>query len=413
MGTTCGHPSKDVGIAFLCSICAGLAIVLGTCITFITNRNNRRVLSATLAFASGVIIYIAVVDLYIGDGIEHFEDYGLEHKEAFCYASLVFFGGFPICAVLSKISHWLLYKNYERKQRQRMAKLSAEGGSKDLELGGGVARSTMNDAAKKKKTDIDSNKVMSTIVVDAEVNVAIQKTGDQKPDGGAGYIPMKPTSMLSMRADNGPSFINWGALFDDSNDDHGDGSAEHDEEEAMMLAEMGLLVCIAIVIHNFPEGLLTFIGYIEGFQSAVATAFAIIIHNIPEGMVVAMPMFYSTGSKWKSIGVVSLMGLSVPMGSLIGLSVMCGGALNDVAYAILFALTAGILTYVVIMEVWPKAVRYDPCGKIVPLFFSLGMGVMCLSIVAINYSEVEGESDKGDGGGGGGSGGGNDYFSFR
>ena len=124
----------------------------------------------------------------------------------------------------------------------------------------------------------------------------------------------------------------------------------------------------------------------NGITSAVATAFAIIIHNIPEGMVVAMPLYYGTGSKWKALGVVSLMACSVPLGSLIGLSVLCSGKLNNLAYGILFALTAGILVYVVIKEVFPKAVKWDPTDKVVTLFFSTGMIVMCLSLVAIKFT---------------------------
>lgn len=42
--------------------------------------------------------------------------------------------------------------------------------------------------------------------------------------------------------------------------------------------------------------------------------------------------------------------------------------------------------YIVIKEVFPKAVRWDPTDQVVTLFFSTGMIVMCLSLVAIKFT---------------------------
>ena len=48
------------------------------------------------------------------------------------------------------------------------------------------------------------------------------------------------------------------------------------------LGKMGLLSALAIAVHNFPEGLATFMSALEDPVSGVSIAIAIALHNIPE-----------------------------------------------------------------------------------------------------------------------------------
>ena len=59
----------------------------------------------------------------------------------------------------------------------------------------------------------------------------------------------------------------------------------------------GLLTAIAIAIHNFPEGLGTFLVSSQNMALGVSVAFAIALHNIPEGIAVALPIYHATGKK--------------------------------------------------------------------------------------------------------------------
>jgi len=63
---------------------------------------------------------------------------------------------------------------------------------------------------------------------------------------------------------------------------------------------MGLFSALAIAIHNFPEGLATFIAALSDMNLGISTAVAIAIHNIPEGIAVAVPIYYATGSRRKA-----------------------------------------------------------------------------------------------------------------
>ena len=71
---------------------------------------------------------------------------------------------------------------------------------------------------------------------------------------------------------------------------------------------------LAIGIHNFPEGLATFVATLSSPSLGVALAIAIALHNIPEGVCVAMPVYYATGSKWRGFLWAFLSGISEPFG---------------------------------------------------------------------------------------------------
>ena len=67
------------------------------------------------------------------------------------------------------------------------------------------------------------------------------------------------------------------------------------------LVRMGLFTALAIAIHNFPEGIATFMAGLTDPTIAIPIAVAIAIHNIPEGIAVSVPISYGTGNKKKRV----------------------------------------------------------------------------------------------------------------
>ena len=63
------------------------------------------------------------------------------------------------------------------------------------------------------------------------------------------------------------------------------------------LLRVGLFTALILVIHNFPEGMVTFLSGMQDYRVALPIAFAIAIHNIPEGISVSVPIFYATGNR--------------------------------------------------------------------------------------------------------------------
>lgn len=123
------------------------------------------------------------------------------------------------------------------------------------------------------------------------------------------------------------------------------------------LLRMGLFTALAIAIHNFPEGLATFVTALREPELALPIAIAIAIHNIPEGIAVSVPVFYATGSRKKAFGYSFLSGLSEPLGALIGYLILMP-FLSDLMMGVLFAMVAGIMVFISLDELLPSAREY-------------------------------------------------------
>ena len=123
------------------------------------------------------------------------------------------------------------------------------------------------------------------------------------------------------------------------------------------LYRMGLFTALAISIHNFPEGLATFVGALKDTKLGMAIAIAIAIHNIPEGVAVSIPIYYATGSRRKAFIYSFLSGLAEPVGALVGYAILFS-FFNDTIFGILFASVAGIMVFISLDELLPTAQEY-------------------------------------------------------
>lgn len=133
---------------------------------------------------------------------------------------------------------------------------------------------------------------------------------------------------------------------------------KHDEaKKKNKLLRMGLFTALAIGIHNFPEGLATFIAALQEPSIAIPIAVAIALHNIPEGIAVSVPVYYATGSKKKAFLYSFLSGLSEPLGAIIGYLIL-RPFLNDTIMGIIFGMVAGIMIYISLDELLPSAREY-------------------------------------------------------
>lgn len=151
---------------------------------------------------------------------------------------------------------------------------------------------------------------------------------------------------------------------------------ERKEKKTMM--RMGMFMALAIAIHNFPEGLATFIATVEEPSLGMALAIAIAIHNIPEGIAVAIPIYRATGSKLKAFWYALLSGLAEPIGAVIGFFIL-SQFINDYVFGVIFAGVAGIMVYVSLDQLLPTAKQHDPHLPIIGVF--IGMAIMASSLV--------------------------------
>jgi len=73
-------------------------------------------------------------------------------------------------------------------------------------------------------------------------------------------------------------------------------------ENSKKLLRMGLFSALAIAIHNFPEGLATFMAALTDPTLGISIDVAIAIHNIPEGIAVSVPIYYAQKIERKHFG---------------------------------------------------------------------------------------------------------------
>lgn len=132
---------------------------------------------------------------------------------------------------------------------------------------------------------------------------------------------------------------------------------EMDQSKNKKLYRMGTLTALAIAIHNFPEGLATFIAALQDPTIAIPIVFAIALHNIPEGVAVAVPIFHATDSKKKAFIYSLLSGLAEPLGAVVGW-VLLSPFMNEATYGIIFGLVAGIMVFISIDELLPAAEEF-------------------------------------------------------
>ncbi len=146
------------------------------------------------------------------------------------------------------------------------------------------------------------------------------------------------------------------------------------------LMKTGLVTAAALAIHNFPEGLATFVSALAEPKAAIPIAVAIAVHNIPEGIAVAVPVYQATGSKVKAFLWSFLSGLAEPLGALVGFLTLAP-VMSDTVFAAVFGGIAGVMAFIAIDELLPTAREGGDLCVTVGLI--VGMAVMAVTICAM------------------------------
>jgi ZIP family zinc transporter len=145
------------------------------------------------------------------------------------------------------------------------------------------------------------------------------------------------------------------------------------------LHRTGVFTALAIAIHNFPEGLVTFTSALINPGLGIAIAVAIAIHNIPEGIAVSVPIFYATGNRKKAFVYSFLSGLAEPVGALAGY-LLIAPFLTPAVMGMLFAGVAGVMVFISFDELLPAAEKYGEHHLSVYGLVA-GMAVMAASLL--------------------------------
>ncbi|CAG8736662.1 11463_t:CDS:2, partial [Gigaspora rosea] len=144
----------------------------------------------------------------------------------------------------------------------------------------------------------------------------------------------------------------------------GDFNEADSSEENAKLMQIGIQTAIAISIHKFPEGLITFVSSQASRSLGFALFAAIALHNIIEGLTIALPIYIATRSRIKAFLFSSILGgFSQPLGALIGWLFLNESFFScwnhNFIYGALFAATSGLMGVICINGMLPQAIKYD------------------------------------------------------
>ena len=124
------------------------------------------------------------------------------------------------------------------------------------------------------------------------------------------------------------------------------------------LFKTGVFGFIAIILHNIPEGITTFISTSNDLKIGISMALAITLHNIPEGISIAIPIYYSTNSHKKAFFYTLISGFSEFFGA--------------------------IISYLFLYELLPSSFKYkNNIVSFIGLFLGFIIMIICIFILKI------------------------------
>ena len=117
------------------------------------------------------------------------------------------------------------------------------------------------------------------------------------------------------------------------------------------MLKSGIVMFIAIALHNVPEGMAIGAGGSHDFRLGFLIAAMITFHNIPEGMAIAAPLLAGGIGRWKVIILTAIAGATTLIGGLIGVIL---GNISDLAIALSLSSAGGAMLYIVFGEILPQ-----------------------------------------------------------
>lgn len=149
-------------------------------------------------------------------------------------------------------------------------------------------------------------------------------------------------------------------------------------EQANDLYKLGILNMLALILHNFPEGIATFMSSYKDIELGLKLGLAIAFHNIPEGISIAVPIYYATKSKKNALFKTFLSGIAEPIGAILAY-IFLSKYITDTFISMILLLVGGIMITLAIEVIYPKARKFN-LNKY--LYLGLFVGTI---LILINY----------------------------
>lgn len=150
------------------------------------------------------------------------------------------------------------------------------------------------------------------------------------------------------------------------------------EKKNLKIEKTSLFIILGVFIHNFPEGMATFIGTIAEIELGLLLTLAITLHNIPEGIAVSLPIYAYTGSKKKAFKWSFISGMSEPVGALITWVILFP-FIKPTLLSAMLGVVGGVMVYISLDELLPASRSLGKEQHSI-LGIMTGMMIMALSL---------------------------------
>ena len=153
------------------------------------------------------------------------------------------------------------------------------------------------------------------------------------------------------------------------------------EEKGSSLYKLGIISAIVLMLHNIPEGIITFLTSSNDLKLGLKVAIAITLHNIPEGICIGVPIYYSTHKVGKAIKTTLISGLSEPLGAILAYLFLYK-YINNTILNVIFILVAGIMISLAINDILKESLKYsNKNNKYIYVGFIIGIIFFVISLL--------------------------------
>ncbi len=136
---------------------------------------------------------------------------------------------------------------------------------------------------------------------------------------------------------------------------------------------------IVLIMHNLPEGIITFISSYKDVHLGIKMALAIALHNLPEGICIAVPIYYSTHSKKNAFFKTFISGFSEFIGAILAY-LFLAKYVNDILLSIILVMVAFLMIALSIEQMFPQTNKYNE-KKYVLLGLIIGFIIIIGSVI--------------------------------
>ena len=155
---------------------------------------------------------------------------------------------------------------------------------------------------------------------------------------------------------------------------------ENKKKNNNQLYTIGIITTLAMIIHNIPEGITTFIFSNINQKLGIKLAISIAMHNIPEGISIAIPIYYATNNRKKAFINTFIAGFSELFGAIIAF--LFFKKISTLMLSIILSITAGIMLNISISELLPTVYKNEK-SKTIIYYFALGIIFMFITEIII------------------------------